>query len=124
MDSPATVRIPNDDDCDVLFTISEALESWSRRVCSLEKVFKKTTDFHEKVLASLQHQLVDGLISQQDVNELEYVADLWQKLYITFNCKVLGCEFSTRDLLTYLLELYSLNLISKEFFIEVVLKSV
>ena len=124
MDSPATVRIPNDDDCDILFTISEALESWSRRVCSLEKVFKKTTDFHEKVLTSLQHQLIDGLISQQDVNELEYAADLWQKLYITFNCKVLGCEFSTRDLLTYLLELYNLKLISKEFFIEVALKGV
>ena len=124
MDSPATVRIPKDDDCDILFTISEALESWSRRVCSLEKVFKKTTDFHEKVLTSLQHQLIDGLISQQDVNELEYAADLWQKLYITFNCKVLGCEFSTRDLLTYLLELYNLKLISKEFFIEVALKGV
>ena len=104
--------------------ISEALESWSQRVCNLETICKQTTDFHEKVTNSLQRQVIDGLLSQQDVKELEYAADFWQKLYVTYNCRVLGCEFSTQDLLTYLLELYSLKQISKQFFIEVTLKAI
>ena len=113
-----------DEDWGILQTISDALESWSERVCNLETICKRTSDFHQKVVNCLQGQLIDGLISQQDVKELEYAADLWQKLYITYNCKILGCEFSTRDVLTYLLELYSLKQISQEFFIEVALKLV
>ena len=121
MDSAQTIK---DEDRSILQTISEALESWSQRVCNLETICKRTSDFHQKVVNCLQGQLIDGLISQQDVKELEYAADLWQKLYITYNCKILGCEFSTRDVLTYLLELYSLKQISQEFFIEVALKLV
>ena len=113
-----------DEDWGILQTISDALESWSQRVCNLETICKRTSDFHQKVVNCLQGQMIDGLISQQDVKELEYAADLWQKLYITYNCKILGCEFSTRDVLTYLLELYSSKQISQEFFIEVALKLV
>ena len=120
----STTKTPKGEDRDILLMISEALENWGQRVCNLETICKQTTDFHEKVINSLQGQVIDGLLSQQDVKELEYAADLWQKLYVTYNCKVLGCEFSTRDLLTYLLELYSLNQISKQFFIEVTLKAI
>ena len=118
----STIKIVNDEDWDVLLTISEALESWSDRVCNLETVCRRTSDYNQKVIDSLNRQLLDGLISQGDVKELGYAADIWQKLYISFNCKVLGCEFSTEDVLNHLLELYSLNLISKEFFIKVALK--
>ena len=111
-----------DEDWDILQTISDALESWSQRVCNLETICKRTSDFHQKVVDCLQGQVIDGLICQQDVKELEYAADLWQKLYITYNCKTLGCEFSTQDVLTYLLELYSLKQISQDFFIKVALK--
>ena len=91
-------------------------------MCNLETIFKRTSNFHEKAVSCLQDQIIEGLISHQNVKELEYVADLWQKLYITYNCKILGCEFSTCDVLTYLLELYSLKQISKQFFIETALK--
>ena len=121
MRGSSTTKTPKGEDPDILLMISEALENWSQRVCNLETICKQTTDFHEKVINSLQRQVID---SQQDVKELEYAADLWQMLYVTYNCKVLGCEFSTRDLLTYLLELYSLNQISKQFFIEVTLKTI
>ena len=113
-----------DEDWGILQTISETSESWSQRVCNLETISKQTSDFYEKAVNCLQDQMIDGLIIHQDVKELEYVADLWQKLYITYNCKILGCEFSTRDVLTYLLELYSLKQISKQFFIEVALKAI
>ena len=83
----------------------------------------QTDNFHEKINNFLQHQLLDGLINQQDFNELSYTAGLWQKLYIMCNCKVLGCElFSSRDVLAYLLELKDLKQISNEFFIQVAVK--
>ena len=124
MDSAAATQTIKDEDQDILQTISEALENWSQHVCNLETISKRTSDFHEKAVNCLQDQMIKGLISHQDVKELEYVADLWQKLYITYNCKILGCEFSTCDVLTYLLELYSLKQISKQFFIEVVLNAI
>ena len=126
MDSTPTAAqtIKDEADWDILQTISEALEDWSHRVCNLETICKRTSDIHEKVLNCLQGQMIDGLITHQDVKELEYAADLWQKLYITNNCKILGCEFSTQDVLTYLLELYRLKQISNDFFIKVVLKLV
>ena len=107
---------------DILQDITEGLESWSRRICELETEYNRTSNLHQNIINSLQRQLLDGLISQQDLKELEYVADLWLKLHLSFKCKVLGCEFSDRDVLTYLLELFSLKQISKAFFIEVALR--
>ena len=63
MDS-STTKTPKDEDWDILLTISEALESWSHRVCNLETICKQTGDFHEKVVNSLQRQVIDGLISE------------------------------------------------------------
>jgi hypothetical protein len=126
MDSTTTTsstRTVNDDeDVSILYSISEALESWCDRICNLDTICKKTLDLHEKVKDSLERQMIDGLISRQDLKELEYTSDLWQKLYISFNCKILGCEFSSRDIITYLLELYSLNQISSDFFINVAMQ--
>ena len=87
MDSAAATQTIKDEDQDILQTISEALENWSQRVCNLETISKRTSDFHEKAVNCLQDQMIKGLISHQDVKELEYVADLWQKLYIIYNCK-------------------------------------
>ena len=118
-----TIKISDDEsDWEVLSSIVEALESWSDRVCNLETLCKQALDFHQRVNDSLQRQLLDGLISCQDVKELEYTADLWQKLHMSFNCKVLGCQYSSEDILTFLLELYSLKQISKGFFLRVALK--
>ena len=123
MNTSTAIKVADDDsDWDVLLTISEALESWSDRVCNLETLCKRASDFHQTVIEFLQRQVIDGLISPQDVKELEYTADLWQKLHISYNCKVLGCQFSNEDILTYLLELYTLKQISKDFFIRVALK--
>ena len=116
------LAVNDEDDLNILHSISEALESWCDRICNLDTICKKTLDLHEKVKDSLERQMIDGLISRQDLKELEYTSDLWNKLYISFNCKILGCEFSSRDIITYLLELYSLNQISNSFFIDVAMK--
>ena len=74
------------------------------------------------MLQSLKRQVLDGLITEQDSIELEYTADLWLNLYRTYLCKCVGADFSDRDVLTYLIELYTLKQISKEFFIQVALQ--
>ena len=106
----------------ILEDIREALESWSLRIFDVETQIQGVTDLRESIVNSLKRQVLDGLISESDSFELEYVADLWIKLYKSFLCKCIGADFSDRDVLTYLLELFTLKQISKEFFIQVSLQ--
>ena len=104
---------------DVLHDIVIALESWTDRIVDVESRVKKTQGIRKSVLVSLNRQVLDGLISEQDSIELEHTCDLWINLYKSFLLKSAGVEFSDQDVLTHLLELYSLKQISKKFFINI-----
>ena len=106
----------------VLTDIVIALDSWTEQIIDAESRIKKTLDIRKSVLDSLNRQVLDGLISEQDSIELEYICDLWINLYTSFLCTSSGAEFTDRDVLTYLLELYSLKQISKNFFIDIALE--
>ena len=106
----------------VLSDIVVALESWTDRIVDAESRIKKTQDIRKDVQDSLNRQVLDGLISEQDSIELEYTCNLWINLYKTFLLKSAAVEFSDQDVLTYLLELYSLKQISKKFFINIALE--
>ena len=106
----------------VLNDIIIALNSWTEQIIDIESRIKKTQDIRKSVLDSLNRQVLDGLISEQDSIELEYICDLWLNLYRSFLCKSSGADFGDRDVLTYLLELYSLKQISKNFFINLTLE--
>ena len=106
----------------VLTDIVIALDSWTEQIIDAESRIKKTLDIRKSVLDSLNRQVLDGLISEQDSIELEYICDLWINLYTSFLCTSSGAEFTDRDVLTYLLELYSLKQISKNFFINITLE--
>ena len=106
----------------VLTDIVIALNSWTAKVVDAKLRIKKTQDIRKSVLDSLNRQVLDGLISEQDSIELEYICDLLINLYKSFLCKSSGAEFADRDVLTYLLELYSLKQISKSFFINIALE--
>ena len=105
----------------VLEDIIDALDLWTERILDGEERLKKTTDIRKSVLNSLNRQVLDGLISEQDSREQEYTCDLWLNLYKSFLCKTSGAGFSDRDVLTDLLELYTLKQISKQFFIDIAL---
>ena len=106
----------------VLSDIVIALDSWTEQIIDAESRIKKTQDIRKSVLDSLNRQVLDGLISEQDSIELEYICDLWINLYKSFLCKSSGADFADRDVLTYLLELYTLKQISKKFFINIALE--
>ena len=106
----------------VLENIIDNLNAWTERIVDVEERLKKSTDIRKSVVDSLNRQVLDGLISEQDSIELEYICDLWVNLYKSVLCKTVGADFSDRDVLTYLLELYTLDQISKKFFIDTALE--
>ena len=89
----------------IVDNILDALENWAHRILDSESIFNWTATLNQKISDSLHRQLLDGFISDQDVRELEYVCDLWTKLLVSLNCRLSGCEFSSRNVLSYLLEL-------------------
>ena len=106
----------------VLKDIVIALDSWTEQIIDVESRIKKTQDKRKSVLDSLNRQVLDGLISEQDSIELEYICDLWINLYKSFLCKSSGADFADRDVLTYLLELYTLKQLSKNFVTNIALE--
>ena len=106
----------------VLENIIDALNSWTEKILDAEERLKKTTDLRKSVIDSLNRQVLDGFISEQDSIELEDTCDLWINLYNSCVCKSVGADFADRNVLTYLLDLYSLKQITKEFFISATLE--
>ena len=107
---------------EVLSDIVIALESWTNKIDDVESRIKKTRDIRNSVLDSLNRQVLDGLMSEQDSIDLLYTCDLWINLYKSFLLRSTGVEFSDQDVLTYLLELFSLKQISKTFFLTIALQ--
>ena len=105
----------------ILEDISQALENWSHHILDVETKVKRVTDFQETIVADLHQKIQDGVISEQDSLEFEYITDLWTNLYKSFLCRSAGADFADRDVITYLIELYGLKQISKELFVQIVL---
>lgn len=105
----------------ILEDISQALENWSHRILDVETKVKRVKDFRETIVADLHRKIEDGVISEQDSLEFEYITDLWANLYKSFLCRSAGADFADRDVVTYLIELYGLKQISKELFVQIVL---
>ena len=105
----------------ILEDISQALENWSHRILDVETKVKRVKDFRETIVADLHRKIEDGVISEQDSLEFEYITDLWANLYKSFLCRSAGADFADRDVITYLIELYGLKQISKELFVQIVL---
>ena len=99
------------------FTLSIVLKRW----IDVETKVKRVTDFRETIVVNLHRKIQDGVISEQDSQESEYVTDFWTNLYKSFLCRSAGADFADRDVIAYLIELYGLKQISKELFVQIVL---
>ena len=65
----------------ILEDIIDGLNSWTDKIIDVEERLKKTTNIRKSVLDSLNRQVLDGFISEQDSIELEYNLDLWLNLF-------------------------------------------
>ena len=106
----------------VLEDIVNALDLWTQKILVLETDLQQNSDVKKTIVDCLQRQVLDGLLTEQDAKELQYVVDLWNKLRRSYACKKCGADFADEEALENLLELFSLKQISKSFFIRVALE--
>ena len=106
----------------ILEKISEALDVYSQQLLDVGIKIRRKEDSYEDLITDLQRKVNAGIISEQDSNEFEYVADLWLNLYKSFICRSAGATFADRDVINYLIELYEVKQISKERFVQIVLE--
>ena len=106
----------------ILEDISQALEVWSQQLHNVETKIKHVTDFRETLVGDLRRRVDASIISEQDLFEFEYIADLWLNFYKSFLCHSAGADFTDRDVITYLIELYEVKQISKELFVRITLE--
>ena len=120
-DSTSSVS-PEGSRTDVWTDIEEALHRWTSQILDAESRYEKSASFRENIEASLRRQQLDGFLNHHDISELRYIADLWTNLLNSTFTYTVGCEFSKRDIITYLLELYKLRQITDYLFIETCLR--
>ena len=106
----------------ILEDIVQALDAWTVHVFTLDSELQYTSNLKKNVTEYLQKQILDGLLKREDATELEYVLDLWTNLHRAYVCKQIGAEFADQSIFTYLLELFSLKQISKQFVIRILLE--
>ena len=112
----------NTKETDIWLDISNALESWTKRVLDAETQQSKSKQYQQVVEEALRRQQLDGLLSHHDYTELIYIASLWNNLLNTTSCFTLGCVGVKKDIISILLELYTLKQVTKHTFIEACLK--
>ena len=91
----------------VWLDIEGALHQWTCKILDVESRIEKAASLRETIEASLRRQQLDGFLNTQDVAELRYVADVWTNLLNCTSSHALGCKFVKRDIITYLVELYT-----------------
>lgn len=106
----------------ILDEITRAYGSWLQRITLLENELRRNKNVQEHVIESLQRQLWDGLITSDEASELRTVIDLWTRLHASYSCKQLGAEYSDREIVEILLDLLTLDQISKSFVARIVLE--
>ena len=107
---------------DAWLNIQDALNDWTKRIVDTEARLKKSQCYQQTIEDSLNRQLRDGLLSHHDFSELECIGKLYTNLLNTAACYSVGCGFGKKDLISILLELYTLKQITSTLFIEAVLK--
>ena len=107
---------------DVWSDIVDALDNWTQRVIDAESRHNTSGNFQQQIEDSIRRQQLDGFLTSHDVAELRYITDIWIKLLNTISSYSIDCEFVKRDIITLLLELYTLRQINSCLFIETCLK--
>ena len=124
------VTIPNPQDIDILSSLlgskkenlSTVFDSWLTKVSDNESERRKNIEWSRKINDSLNHQLQNGFLSNEEYIDLEYISRVWIKLMNATSTYNLGTICNKKDILSLLLELLELKQISKSVFIESVLQ--
>ena len=118
------LRFPNDASPpraaqNVLDDISVTMDRWFQRVLDGESQMRQTNCLHNAVVESLQRQQLDGLLTDWEVNELGYIAQLWIDLSRGISCYSAGCSVSKGILIRILLDLFAMKQIDSKIFVNI-----
>ena len=113
----ATVVDEKEKEIDVWQHIATALEHWTRRILDTGSRHITSGNFRQTIEESLRRQQLDGFLTAQDITELR-----WVNLLNATSCYTVGCVFVKREIISYLLELYSLRQFTSCVIIETCLK--
>ena len=100
------------------YTIHDHFNTWMSKV--LDNINTETVS--SKINESLSQQLQQGVITQYEYADLEYIARLWLRYKNSFNLYKLGCTGSKKEILIVLLELFELKQLSKDIFVNAILQ--
>ena len=119
--SPSLYSTPTTSD--IWPDIANALDLWSQRILDVEIHHRtRCATFNQKVTGALHRMHVDGVLNRYDIDEIKRVSGLWSQLLSASSCYTLGGGFAKRDIITLLLELYSLHQISRDLVVDTCLK--
>lgn len=102
------------------YTIHDQFNTWMSKV--LDNINTETANVNSRINESLSQQLQQGVITQYEYADLEYITRLWMKYKNSFNLYRLGCTGSKKEIILVLLELFELKQISKDIFVNEVLQ--
>ena len=103
------VTIPNPQDIDILSSLldsekenlSTVFDSWLTKVSDNESERRKSIEWRRKINDSLNHQLQNGFLNNEEYIDLEYISRVWIKLNAT-NTYNLGAICNKKDILSLL----------------------
>ena len=105
--------------------ISNALDEWLHSISALEERQRKVNDLRERINRRLLQIQQDGLISIYDFGTLTYIGRLWINLINSIS----SCAVTTvmdkdikRLIFKNLFQLYNIQQISYELFMEIILQ--
>ena len=104
----------------IINTVIEHLELLETRLTDSEIRLERAIGVDRRIDELLDRQLKDGLISFDDYVKLDHVKQLWMNLALETH--VPGCETSKRQIIDNLLDLLTLNELSRELLIDVVVR--
>ena len=107
---------------DILDDVSNAINLWMQRITDVESRINQTNNTREAIIILLEGQVIDGLISELESQELQFILNSWINLYTSLLHHFAGVSGVDRDIFTYLLRLLTANQISEQFFTEIALQ--
>ena len=98
------------------------LNIFEQRIEDLEYKLVIVNETDRRIEELLNRQLRDGLISYADFLNLDHVRQLWVSTSAAFATYNLGCKSSKRQILANLVDLFTLNEISKDKLLSITLE--
>ena len=105
--------------------ISNALDEWLQSISILEERQRKVNDLRERINRTLEQVQQDGLISIYDFGTLTYIGRLWIDLInLISSCVATTIVDKDKKRLIFenLFQLYNIQQISYELFMEIILQ--